>query len=90
MNEVTSRLFFSTVKVALASGIEPAVSALVGPGLAGLIVITPSIPDAPAGGVWPEQTAAHMMRNIKTVETPANFTTKFIGTSLVAQQKRET
>jgi len=90
VNDATSPLLFSTEKVAFCSGTDAGASALIGPGLAGLIVITPSIPVSRPGGVCPEQRAAHMTRNIETVETAANFTTKFIGTSLVAQQKRET
>jgi hypothetical protein len=61
MNEVTSALFFSTANVAFASGTEAAASALIGPGLAGPIVITPSIPDSPAEGVCPLEAQTAMI-----------------------------
>jgi hypothetical protein len=88
VNDPTSPLLFSTENVASGNGTDEGASALIGPGLAGLIVITPSIPVSRPEGVCPEQSAAHMTRNIETVGTPANFTTKFSGMSLVAQQKR--
>jgi hypothetical protein len=78
MNEVISPLFFSTAKVALASGIEAAASILVGPGLAGLIVITPSIPDSPAEGVWPVDAQTAMTMSPKTVSKLRNLTAHYI------------
>ena len=78
MNEVTSPLFFSTAKVALASGIEAAASILVGPGLAGLIVITPSIPDSPAEGVWPVDAQTAMTMSPKAMSKLRNLTAHYI------------
>jgi hypothetical protein len=78
MNEVTSPLFFSTAKVALASGTEGAASALIGPGLAGLIVITPSIPDSPAEGVCPVEAQTAMMVSPKAMIKLRNLTAHYI------------
>lgn len=77
-NEVTSPLFFSTAKVALASGIEAAALALTGPGLAGLIVITPSIPDSPAEGVCPVEAETTMAMNTKAMSKLRNLTAHYI------------
>ena len=78
MNEVTSPLFFSTPKVALASGIEAAALALTGPGLAGLIVITPSIPDSPAEGVCPGEAETTMAMSTKAMSKLRNLTAHYI------------
>jgi len=78
MNEVTSPLFFSTAKVAFASGFEAAASALTGPGLAGLIVITPSIPDSPAEGVCPVEVQTAMTMSAKTMNKLLNLTAHYI------------
>jgi len=64
--------------VALASGIEPAVSALIGPGLAGLIVISPSIPDSPAEGVCPVEAQTAMTMSPKAVGKLRNLTAHYI------------
>jgi hypothetical protein len=77
MKEVTSPLFFSTPKVALASGIAAA-STLVGPGLAGLIVITPSIPDSPAEGVCPVEAETAMTMSPKAVSKLRELTAHYI------------
>jgi hypothetical protein len=78
MNEATSPLFFSTAKVALASGIEAGASSLVGPGLAGLIVITPSIPDSPAEGVCPVEAQTAMTMSPKAVDKFRNLIVHYI------------
>ena len=78
MNEVTSPLFFSTAKVMLASGIEAAAPILTGPGLTGLIVITPSIPDSPAEGVWPVEAQTAMTMSPKTVSKLRNLNAHYI------------
>jgi hypothetical protein len=78
MNEVISPLFFSTAKVAFASGIEAAASALTGPGLAGLIVITPSIPDSPAEGVCPLEAQTAMTMSPKATSRLRNLTAHYI------------
>jgi hypothetical protein len=78
MNEVTSPLFFSTAKVALASGIEAASLALIGPGLAGTIVITPSTPDSPAEGVCPVEAETTMAMSTKVTSKLRNLTAHYI------------
>jgi hypothetical protein len=78
MKEVTSPLFFSTVKVAFASGVEAAASILLGPGLAGLMVITPSIPDSPAEGVWPVETQTAITMSPKAVSKLRELTAQYI------------
>ena len=78
MNEVTSPLFFSTAKVALASGIEAAASALIGPGLAGPIAITPSIPDSPAEGVCPVEVETAKTMSPKAMSKLRNLTAHYI------------
>jgi hypothetical protein len=83
MNEVTSPSLFSTAKALLASGAEAAAPILVGPGLAGLIVITPSIPDSPAEGVCPVETNTAMMISPKAVSKLRDLTAHYIrGVSL--------
>ena len=62
------RLFFSTTNGAFASGTEPGASALIGPGLAGLIVITPSIPDSPAEGVCPAEAQTAIAMSPKAIK----------------------
>ena len=78
MNEVTSPLFFSTAKVALASGIEARASAVIGPGLAGLIVITPSIPDSPAEGVCPAEVQTVMTMSPEPISNLRNRIAHYI------------
>jgi hypothetical protein len=78
MNEVTSPLFFSTAKVAFVSGIEAAASALIGPGLAGPIVITPSIPDSAAEGVCPVEVETTMAMRTKAMSKLRNLTANYI------------
>jgi hypothetical protein len=78
MNEVTSPLFFSTAKVAFASGTEPGASALIGPGLAGLIVITPSIPDSPAEGVCPVEAQTAIAMTPKAISNLRNRIAHYI------------
>src|SRR5580765_6881896 len=79
MNEVTSPpLFFSTAKVAFASGVEAAAPTLVGPGLAGPIVITPSIPDSPGEGVCPVEMQTAMTMSPKAVGKFRNLTVHYI------------
>lgn len=91
MNEVTSPLFFSTAKVALASGIEAGAPTLVGPGLAGLIVIIPSIPDSPAEGVCPVEAQTAMKTSPKAVDKLRNFTAHYIrpGVAMVNHWKQK-
>ena len=78
MNEVTSPLFFSTTNGAFASGTEPGASALIGPGLAGLIAITPSIPDSPAEGVCPVQAQTAIAMSPKAANNLRNLTAHYI------------
>ena len=78
MNELISPLFFSTAKVAFASGIEAAAPTLVGPGLAGPIVITPSIPDSSAEGVWPVEAETAMTMSPKAVSKLRDLTAHYI------------
>ena len=77
MNEVTSLLFFSTAKVAFASGIAAAPT-LVGPGLAGLIVIIPSIPDSAGEGVCPVETQTAMTMSPRAVSKLRDLTAHYI------------
>jgi hypothetical protein len=79
VNEATSLFSFSTTKAAFASGIDPGLSALVGPGWAGLIMITPSTPVSAPDGVCPKETQAAITRSTKTIETVESFTLKFTG-----------
>jgi hypothetical protein len=78
MNEVTSPSFFSTAKLVFATGVEAAAPTLVGPGLAGVTVITPSIPDSPAEGVCPVQTQTAMTMNPKAVSKLRDLTAHYI------------
>jgi len=78
MNEATSLLFFSTANVNFVNGIEAAAPILVGPGLAGLMVITPSIPDSPAEGVCPVETQTAMTVSPKTVSKLRDLTAHYI------------
>ena len=64
--------------MALASGIEAAALALIGPGLAGLIVITPSIPDSPAEGVCPVEAQTAMTMSPKAVSKLRDLTAHYI------------
>jgi hypothetical protein len=68
--------------VAFASGIEPAAPALMGPGLAGLIVITPSIPDSPAEGVCPVEAQTAMTMSPKAVNKLRSLTAHYIRAAL--------
>jgi len=54
---------------AFANGTEPASSTLTGPGLAGLMLMTPSIPDSPPDEVWPAAVQIAMTTNPKTTNT---------------------
>jgi hypothetical protein len=78
MNEVTSPLSFSTAKALLASGDEAAAPILVGPGLAGLIEITPSIPDSPTEGVCPVETNTAMMISPNAASKLRDLTAHYI------------
>jgi hypothetical protein len=78
MKEVTSPLFFSTAKVAFASGVEAAAPTLAGPGLAGPIVITPSTPDSPAAGVCPVEAQTAMTMSPKAVSKLRELTAHYI------------
>ena len=78
MNEATSLLFFSTANVNFVNGIEAAAPILVGPGLAGLMVITPSIPDSPAEGVWPVEMQTAMTISAKAVSKLRDLTAHYI------------
>ena len=63
--------------MAFASGTEPASSSLIGPGLDGLIVIIPSIPDSPPDGVCPVQEHTSMKTSPKMMENVRILTHKF-------------
>jgi len=76
VNDATSPLLFSTANVAFASGTEPGSSALIGPGLAGLIMITPSIPDSGSPCNCEGENAADIVTSIKTIETLGSFMTE--------------
>ena len=90
MNDVASSLFFSTANVALASGTEAAASTLVGPGLAGLIVITPSIPDPPAEGLCPVEVQIAMTISPKAVGNLPNLTAHYPpGVAMVNHSKQK-
>jgi hypothetical protein len=90
MNNVASTLFFSTANVALASGTEAAASTLVGPGLAGLIVITPSIPDPPAEGLCPVEVQIAMTMSPKAVGNLRNLTAHYPpGVAMVNHSKQK-
>ena len=78
MNEATSPLLFSTTNVAFASGTEPGASTLIGPGLAGLIVMTPSIPDSPPEGVCPAEAQTAITINPKAMNNVRNLTVQYI------------
>jgi hypothetical protein len=80
--EVTSTLSFSTENVARASGVEASAPILVGPGLAGVIVITPSIPDSPGEGVCPVQMQTAMTMNPKAASKLLDFTAHYIRAPL--------
>ncbi len=78
LNEVTSASFFSTAKLAFPTGAEAAAPTLVGPGLAGVIVINPSMPDSPAEGVCPVETQTAMTMSPKAVNKLRDLTTHYI------------
>jgi len=59
-------------------GTEAGSSALIGPGLAGLMVIIPSIPDSPPEGVCPVQAHTSMKTSPKMIENARTLTHKFI------------
>jgi len=69
---------FSTTNVAFASGTEPGVSTLVGPGMEGLIVMIPSIPDSPPDGVWPAEVKTAMTINPNEMISVRNLTAHYI------------
>ena len=64
--------------VAFASGIEPASSTLTGPGLAGLMLMTPSIPDSPPDEVWPAVVQIAMTTSPKTMNNVQDLTGQYI------------
>jgi hypothetical protein len=76
VNDATSLALFSTANVAFGSGTEPGSSALIGPGLAGLIMMTPSIPDSGPPCNCEGENAADIVISIKTVETVVSFITE--------------
>jgi hypothetical protein len=64
--------------VAFANGTEPASSTLTGPGLAGLMLMTPSIPDSPPEGVCPVEAQIAMTTSPKTMNNVRNLTGQYI------------
>jgi hypothetical protein len=78
VNDATSALLFSTTNVAFASGTEPGASALIGPGLAGLIVMIPSIPDSPPDGVCSAEAQTAMTMSPKAASKLRNVTAHYI------------
>ena len=77
-------------KVAFASGVEAAASILLGPGLAGLMVITPSIPDSPAEGVWPVEAQTAMTMSPQTVSKLRELTAHYIRACFVVVNNSNT
>jgi len=71
--------------MAFASGTEPASSALIGPGLAGLMVIIPSIPDSPPEEVCPLQAHASMKTSPNTIENVWTLMPNFIHCDINGQ-----
>lgn len=70
------------MNVALANGTEPAASILVGPGLAGLIVMIPSIPDSPPEGVCPVEAQTVMTITQNAVSKLRDLTAHYIRAGL--------
>ena len=75
-------LAFPPQKWHLPAAWKPAASALIGPGLAGLIVITPSIPDSPAEGVCPVEAQTAMTMSAKAMSKLRNLTAHYIRAAL--------
>jgi hypothetical protein len=73
-----SRPLLSTANVVFASGAEASLI-LVGPGLAGLIVMIPSIPDFPSEGVCPVQAHVAITASEKSVSKLHDRTLHYIG-----------
>jgi hypothetical protein len=78
VNDAISRLLFSMTNVAFANGTEPASSTLTGPGLAGLMLMTPSIPDSPPDEVCPAAVQIAMTTSPKTMNNVRNLTGQYI------------
>jgi hypothetical protein len=78
VNDAISRLSFSMTNVAFANGTEPASSTLTGPGLAGLMLMTPSIPDSPPEGVCPVEAETAMTTSPKTMNNVQDLTGQYI------------
>jgi hypothetical protein len=78
VNEATSPSLFSTTNVAFASGTEPGASTLAGPGLEGLIVMIPSIPDSPPEGVCPAEVKTAITMNPKATSKLQSLTAHYI------------
>ena len=78
VNDATSPWLFSTTNVAFANGIDAASPSLAGPGLAGLTVIVPSIPDSPPDEVCPVQAHAAVKTSPKMTESVWILTDKSI------------
>src|SRR5207249_4090938 len=77
VNDATSPFSFSTTKAAFASGCEPGASALVGPGWAGLIVITPSKPVSAPDGSCPAEIKTAIITNARVIGNLRNRIRKY-------------
>jgi hypothetical protein len=64
--------------VAFTNGTEPASSTLTGPGLAGLMLMTPSIPDSPPDEVCPAAVQIAMTTSPKTMNNVRDLTGQYI------------
>jgi hypothetical protein len=64
--------------VEFANGTEPASSTLTGPGLAGLMLMTPSIPDSPPDEVWPAAVQIAMTTSPKTINNVQDLIGQYI------------
>ena len=64
--------------VAFANGTEPASSTLTGPGLAGLMLMTPSIPESPPDEVCPAAAQIAMTTSPKTMNNVQDLTRQYI------------
>jgi hypothetical protein len=64
--------------VAFANGTEPASSTLTGPGLAGLMLMTPSIPDSPPDEICPAAVQIAMTTSPKTMNNVQDLTGQYI------------
>jgi len=78
VNDAISRLLFSMTNVAFANGTEPASSTRTGPGLAGLMLMTPSIPDSPPDEVCPAVVQIAMTTSPKTMNNVRDLTGQYI------------